>query len=221
MAPGFLAVTSNPSSQLTLEEFHGWYEDEHIPLRLNNLKEFLSGARYHIVSTSSKDSDVGKPTWLAMYEIDDISTFAKPAYTGLRENRSEREKDVMSRIDVLVRITGETIDVFPSGGSVRSESETTGMHPGRPSGWAVTHGLRVGGNAAAKEWADRMSEKMRLVSGGWARTRIVKVLESGVSRFGKAVEEDAGDPEAITSPYFVVHGKLNYRNHILWRLNFL
>ncbi|KAJ3494822.1 hypothetical protein NLJ89_g10731 [Agrocybe chaxingu] len=110
MPRGFLAVTSHPSSLLPESEFHDWYEGEHIPLRLDRLHEFLSGARYRAVDASSSNTTTYGPTqpeWLAMYEIDDTATFSKPAYTSLREQRSAHEADVMKRLAMLVRRTGE------------------------------------------------------------------------------------------------------------------
>jgi len=90
MAPGFLAVLSEPGNQVSLDEFHDWYDNEHIPLRLNHLPSFLSGARYQSI-------DEIKPSWIAAYEIDDTKTFSDQSYTVLREKRSQREEDVIGR----------------------------------------------------------------------------------------------------------------------------
>ncbi|KAF8962100.1 hypothetical protein BDZ97DRAFT_1920776 [Flammula alnicola] len=197
MPPGFLAVSSQPSSSLSLDEFHAWYEEEHIPIRLNRLPAFLSGARYRAI-----DADATGPGWLAMYEIDDTRTFGAESYTGLRERRSEREKDVMRRLEVLVRRTGEDLGVWGEQGSAR----TTGMKVGRPSECVVTHVLHVDGGAESerdgvvKDWADKIASLAGTID-TWVRMHVVKVLDSGKTKMGVAVNLE----ERESATYFVVH----------------
>ena len=197
MPLGFLAVPCQPSSQLPLEEFHAWYEEEHIPLRLNHLQSFLTGARYYAV-----DGKDHRPGWLAMYDIDDTRTFGDRSYTDLRKNRSERESSVMGRLEVLIRITGVVVGVW---GAEEGETErlTTGLKPGKPSGCVVTHNLEVGGDKDAAEWAQEVVNEAKKVE-GWVRLRVVKVLESGKTKMEATVNLDEGD----IGRYFVVHGTL-------------
>jgi hypothetical protein len=204
MPLGFLAVSSQPSSQLPLEEFHAWYEEEHIPLRLNHLQSFLTGARYHAV-----DGKDHRPGWMAMYDIDDTRTFGDRSYTDLRKNRSERESTVMGRLDVLIRITGEVVGVWGAeeGDTGRS---TTGFKLGKPSGCVVTHNLEVDDKDVA-EWAQEMANEAGKVE-GWVRLRIVKVLESGKTKMGAAVNLDEGD----VGRYLVVHGMLLLDPRLFW-----
>ncbi|KAF9073408.1 hypothetical protein BDP27DRAFT_1445045 [Rhodocollybia butyracea] len=84
MPVGFLVVYSEPGSLVTLDEFQDWYDNEHVPLRLNHLHSFLTGARYLCV-----DGQV--PSWTALYDVDDTATFSHESYTRLRANRSPRE----------------------------------------------------------------------------------------------------------------------------------
>ena len=200
MAPGFLAVPSQPSSQLPPEEFHGWYDEEHIPLRLNHLHSFLTGARYHAID--GKDRSDNRPAWLAMYDIDDTRTFGEESYTDLRKYRSERESSVMSRLDPLIRITGEVVGVW---GAEEGEagSSTTGLKLGKPSGCVVTHNLEANSDKDVSEWAQEMANEAGGVE-GWVRLRVVKVLESGKTKMGAAVNLDEGD----VGKYFVVQGTL-------------
>ncbi|CAA7270329.1 unnamed protein product [Cyclocybe aegerita] len=205
MPRGFLAVTSRPSSLLPESEFHDWYEGEHIPLRLDRLHEFLSGARYRAVDTSVSPSDATPygpthPEWLAMYEIDDTATFSKPAYTSLREQRSAREADVMKRLAVLVRRTGEEVGAWTQEEGGEGGIKTTGMKPGKPSGWVITHGLKAG-DEEARKWAEGVVAQLNTVP-GWASTRLVHVLESGETRLGGPHTHPEG--KGIL-PYFVIH----------------
>lgn len=192
MPPGFLAVLTQPSSSLSLVDFHAWYEQEHIPLRLNHLHAFLSGARYQAID----ETPPGEPGWLAMYEIDDISTFAAPSYTSLREKRSARETDVMRRLEVLVRWTGEDLGLWPREGA----ASTTGLKVGQPSGCVVTHVLDGLDGEAVKSWAEQVAVVGKTVK-GFVATRVVKVLEGGQTRMGVAVAPDQAQ-------YFVIHGAL-------------
>jgi len=202
-------VSSLPSPQLLLKEFHEWYEEEHIPLRLNRFREFLSGARYKLISRQGHRED-GHPcgttqtSWLALYEVASPALFSSSAYQDLRTNRSERECDVMSRIEVLTRITGEII------GTSRSQEErTTGFKPGQPSGWVITNGINtrgVNGDKKVSFWASQLEQEVAKYSDieeGWVRTLLVLVLESGVSNFGIGAEAD--DRDEVRMPYFAVH----------------
>ena len=204
MAPGFLAVLAEPGDQVSLDEFHDWYDNEHIPLRLNHLPSFLSGARYQSI-------DDIKPSWIAVYEIDDIKSFTDPSYTVLRETRSQREEDVIRRLEVLDRRTCEVVREVED---LANSARTTGLRVGNPSRWVVTHGVggRLGDGVDADEekefrevqkWLTTIVEKLESHGNpaeGWVKTRVLKVLESGKTG------TNLGEEESMLS-YFVFHGK--------------
>jgi hypothetical protein len=205
MPQGFLAVWTHPSPQLPLKEFHEWYDEEHIPIRLNRFEEFLSGARYQLVSHDQGGKTCGsiQTAWLALYTVESPAIFSSSTYQDLRINRSDREKSVMSRIEVLIRKTGEIVCMCSSG-------EQKGKLEG-PSGWVVIHGISTGGVDGSLDdvhtWAryiEQEVDKHNDIKEGWGRTLIVLVLESGVSQFGMAVEAEDG----VNMPYFAVHGEL-------------
>ncbi|GAA5846213.1 hypothetical protein JCM3766R1_000750 [Sporobolomyces carnicolor] len=101
-APGYLWVLSDPGSSATLEEFQDWYDNEHVPLRMEHIPEFLTGARYEA-------TDGLPPGWSAAYDIESCALFSDPKYTKLRANRSPREGDLVQRLGVLDRRTCETL----------------------------------------------------------------------------------------------------------------
>ncbi|GAA5993769.1 hypothetical protein JCM5350_000232 [Sporobolomyces pararoseus] len=101
-APGYLWVLSDPGESATLEEFQDWYDNEHVPLRMQHIPEFLTGARYEA-------SDSLSPRWSAAYDIKSCSLFSDPKYTKLRANRSPREGELVQRLGVLDRRTCETL----------------------------------------------------------------------------------------------------------------
>jgi len=198
MAPGFLAVLSEPGNQVSLDEFQDWYDNEHIPLRLNHLPSFLSGARYQSI-------DGIQPSWIAVYEIDDTNTFGDPSYTVLRETRSQREADLIGRLGVLDR---RICEVVGEAGEDDDDERTTGFRVGNPSRWVVTHGIGrppSGGDEDIKEeavgkWLDEVVTKLKNSSvEGWVHTRVFKVLESGKTGVDLPVDE-----EEVLS-HFVLH----------------
>ena len=206
MAPGFLAVLVEPGDQVSLNEFHDWCENEHIPLRLNHLPSFISCARYQSI-------DDIKPSWFAVYEIDDTKTFNDPSYTVLRETRSQREEDIAGRLGVFDR---RPCEIVKEVGDEANSERTTGLRVGNPTRWVVTHGIgnkAVGGIIAddsedeeSKEvgkWLDEVVIKLgnNLVE-GWVKTRVLKVLES--AKTGTNVR--VGEEQSVLS-HFIFHGK--------------
>ncbi|KAH6909799.1 hypothetical protein BKA70DRAFT_1274840 [Coprinopsis sp. MPI-PUGE-AT-0042] len=164
---GFLAVFSEPGKDVTIEEFHDWYNNEHIPLRLDHLKSFLSGARYEA-------ADKSEPRWLAMYEIDQFSSFEDPSYTVLREKRSDREAALIKRLGVLDR---RTCQIVHDTSDAKEESQGTGFNVGNPSQFVVTFDFAEGLTGEAfKSWAARLSE-----NSSWLRARVVKALDKGMT----------------------------------------
>ncbi|KAK4698792.1 hypothetical protein P7C70_g7479, partial [Phenoliferia sp. Uapishka_3] len=102
MPAGYLWVMADPGTQATVEEFNDWYDNEHVPLRMQHIPEFLTGTRY--VATDSLH-----PGWSASYDIESTSLFTDPKYTCLRANRSPREGALVGKLDPLDRRTCETL----------------------------------------------------------------------------------------------------------------
>ncbi|POY71241.1 hypothetical protein BMF94_5553 [Rhodotorula taiwanensis] len=101
-APGYLWVYTEPGQTATVQEFHDWYDNEHVPLRMQHIPEFETGARYQA-------SDDQKPGWSAAYDIRSVALFSDPKYTRLRANRSKREGDLVARLETLDRRTCEKL----------------------------------------------------------------------------------------------------------------
>ncbi|KAJ7621303.1 hypothetical protein FB45DRAFT_1062310 [Roridomyces roridus] len=189
MAPGFLLVTAEPGAQVTLDEFQDWYNNEHVPLRLNYLPSFLTGARF-----SAADSL--QPSWLAVYDIDDTATFSHESYTRLRANRSPREANLVQRLEVLDRRTYEFVS--DSGESALSSS----YKPENPTSALVTVSLDFadGGDEAFRAWADEAFVALRGVD-EWIRTRTYKCIDNLKSGMGVP----KGPEAQIVPKYLAVH----------------
>ncbi|EED80752.1 predicted protein [Postia placenta Mad-698-R] len=91
--PAILFVFSEPGSNVTEEEFHDWYDNEHIPL-LVDISAFRSWTRWAAV-------DGTKPAYGAAYDLESYDVMQQPSYKALVETRSEREKDILKRIQVV------------------------------------------------------------------------------------------------------------------------
>lgn len=94
-APALLLVLSDPGDHVTETEFQDWYDNEHVPLRVNT-PTFETWRRVKAVDPRS-------PPWAAFYDLTSYEDTQKPPYTALAETRSEREKDVLSKLKLLDR----------------------------------------------------------------------------------------------------------------------
>lgn len=212
MPPGFLIVFSEPGELVSLAEFQGlsieistlgqllivyyldWYNNEHVPLRMNHLPSFLTGARFTA-------TDALKPSWAALYDVDDTLTFQHESYTRLRANRSPREANLVVRLEILDRRTCELV-------SDSGESEvTSSLASKNPSKGLVTHGVNVNGETDFDGWTKDIFQRLRGVR-GWVRSRTfmcIDNLKTGTAVAGKGPEEQ------IVSKYIVVHGQWRSR----------
>ncbi|KAL8286214.1 hypothetical protein RQP46_004702 [Phenoliferia psychrophenolica] len=148
MPAGYLWVMAEPGKQATVEEFNDWYDNEHVPLRMENISEFVTGARYQA-------ADGLLPGWSAVYDIKDTSLFSDNKYTRLRANRSPREGALVVRLDPLDRRTCETLgqtspppsaaNAAPFTLTVASDSEPkfVGTPLEKVPGWRRTHAHKI------------------------------------------------------------------------------
>lgn len=154
---------------------------------MNHLSSFLTGARF-----SAADSL--KPSWLALYDIDDISTFEHDSYTRLRANRSAREADLVKRLAILDRRTCELISDSGESGLTSSFASKN------PTRAIVTHGVQLSDEDFHAR-TQQMFERLRAID-GWVRTRAYKCFDNVKT----GVEVGKGPEEQIVPKYLVVHG---------------
>nr|GAT55927.1 predicted protein [Mycena chlorophos] len=195
MPLGFLLVTAEPGDKVTLDEFQDWYNNEHVPLRLNHLPSFLTGARF-------RAADSGIPSWLAVYDIDDTATFAHESYTRLRANRSPREANLVQRLAILDRRTYEI--VADSGESTLTSS----YKPENPTKHVVTQWLNLPADSESDKAFEAWSAAVfRALSGveGWVRTRTYKCIDN----LKTGLRIPAGPEAQIVPKYLAVHEVLS------------
>lgn len=170
MPAGYLWVMADPGKAATVEEFNDWYDNEHVPLRMEHIPEFLTGARYEA-------ADGLHPGWSAAYDIASTDLFTDPKYTCLRDNRSPREGALVVRLDPLDRRTCEVLGMT----SPPPEAKDTAKFV-----------LTVAGEEEP-EWKGTKLEGVK----GWRRTHAHKIYDSLRTAYGKAPVQN-GAPKFVT-----------------------
>jgi hypothetical protein len=100
MAKGILIAAMN-FSDVAEDEFHDWYDTEHIPERLA-VPGFLNAERW-IGITNPKDS-------VALYDLDNVSVLQSAPYRAVGgANGSPWTKRVTGRTRSIIRLEGEQI----------------------------------------------------------------------------------------------------------------
>jgi hypothetical protein len=80
------------------DDFHDWYETEHIPVRLG-IEGFDRATRYRAVD--------GTPDYLAVYELSDLAALDAPEYRRLKDEPSERTSRMLANVRGFTRYTCE------------------------------------------------------------------------------------------------------------------
>jgi len=158
--PGYLAVAIQPGEKTDEAAFHEWYNTEHGPLRLR-LPFILTGDRY-------KANDGQRPEWSAVYDVSDLSWLEKRIYTRLREERSAREKGVMSTFESLDRKIYRTI------------AEAGDFKGPAPVQVAVSMRVNEADLADFNKWYDKEHTPMLSKIPGWLRSRRFQLVAPGL-----------------------------------------
>ena len=188
MAPtAFLLVFSEPGTGVPEEEFNDWYENEHIPLRVNT-PTFLNWTRWKAI-------DGEKPTYGASYDLESYEATKTAPYTTLAETRSDREKDILKKVELLDRRHYELLETPSSHPPSALYDETN------PASYAVFVSLTVKPELEDdfNKWYDEEHIPMLVKAPGWVRSRRFVLKDAGQ----RGVE---GQKEQKTPPkYLAVH----------------
>lgn len=154
MADGLFLAYSDPGS-VPEDEFHDWYDNEHLPARLT-VPGFASAARY-------READGLTPPWLAVYEIEP-GTLDTPAYKALYANNSDREKSILARLATLDRREYELMsDQAPEGAPTAADPA--------PALFLVSMSVPAGAVDDMNAWYAEEHIPMLLAVPGWRRAR--------------------------------------------------
>lgn len=204
---GLLVVFMRPGAHVTLEEFHEWYDQEHVPLRIHRFDTFRSAVRYQVTSSSRHSADASSQVdsmegteWGAFYTISSNAVFSDPSYTSLRSQRSEREAELFTRLGLvdrrIYRLEYDS-DLDPSLASFRAK--TFGLTP-QPSPdapiYTVTNSVTMTNTTTQTEynqWFQTEHIPLLAKAKGWRRSRRFVLIDNGVT--GKDAKE--GDAEKV------------------------
>jgi hypothetical protein len=136
------------------EEFHDWYESEHIPVRLE-LPGFARAARF--------EATQGEPKYLAVYELDDMGVLDTPQYSRLKSEPSARTERMLANVDGFTRFTCAEIS------DVGERREASFL-------FVVAFAVPADQEAAFDDWYDSEHAPMLLRADDWLRVRRYRVL---------------------------------------------
>ncbi len=212
---GLLVVFMSPGPNVTLEEFHEWYDTEHVPLRINKFTTFKSAVRYAVDATTltpsaAKDGVEVPPVceWGAFYTVSSNATFADPAYTGLRSQRSEREAELFTRLAIVDRRIYKLEYDSDLDSSITKERKRLGLKVQRQADTPtrlVTNSVDMLNEDAQNEynkWFDEEHAPLLSKVPGWRRSRRFTLLDNGVN----GTQAKAGDAGAVPR-CLGLHGK--------------
>jgi hypothetical protein len=154
---GLLYVLSEPGA-VDEAEFHDWYDNEHAPLR-TALPGVLGGHRY-------RAADDRKPTWMALYDLP-LDLLSTPAYTRLRDERSEREARIFDQLEALER------------GIYRLVSTTDELAMTHPAPFMIAVSFDPGdyGDERLDAWYDEEHTALLQKVPGWRSTRRYRLVD--------------------------------------------
>ena len=121
----------------------------------------LNGNRYKAI-------DGEKPDWSAVYDVSDLSWLDKRIYTRLREERSQREKKVMSTFDSLDR---KIYSLYSTRGKCKEPT---------PVQLAVSMRVNESDLEDFDGWYEEEHTDMLSKIPGWMRTRRFRMVVGGL-----------------------------------------
>ncbi|SNS25198.1 hypothetical protein SAMN05216276_1006163 [Streptosporangium subroseum] len=132
------------------DDFHDWYETEHIPVRLA-LPGFSAAVRYEALE--------GEPRFLACYFIDDLAALETPGYQRLKTDPGERTARMLGSVRGFTR-------------HICEEISDTGENT-EPSGylWAVAFTVPEEARPEFEGWYGEEHVPMLMKADGWLRVR--------------------------------------------------
>jgi len=77
------------------DEFNQWYDEEHIPEKVGTVPGFVRARRYKSLE--------GRPNYVCVYELDDISVVDDPTYQGNYKSGSEQTVKMKSKAKTFYR----------------------------------------------------------------------------------------------------------------------
>lgn len=77
------------------EEFNTWYDEEHVPEKVGTVPGFVRARRYRALE--------GRPNYLCIYELDDISVVQDPTYLSNYKSGSTTTQRMKAKAKTFYR----------------------------------------------------------------------------------------------------------------------
>lgn len=190
---GLLVVFMEPGADVTLSEFHEWYDSEHVPLRIQRFATFRSAARYAVTSTTLSPSVASAAvpvapvsSWGAFYTVSSNATFADTAYTSLRSERSQREAELFTRLAIVDRRIYKLEYDSDLDASIQVDRNRLGLRvqcEADTARYLVTNSVDLKPELMDEynTWFDQEHAPMLSTIPGWKRSRRFTLLDNGVT----------------------------------------
>ncbi|KAF5339691.1 hypothetical protein D9758_014906 [Tetrapyrgos nigripes] len=149
----FTLVESGPD--MSEEEYHDWYDNEHAPARLT-IPSFYNATRF-------KACDGVKPTSLTLYDISEPRVANGPEYQAVFANGSDRDKRMVSTLQYLTRRSYSVIYSL-------SHPEASAFLPPKFV-FYVAMEVKPEGEAYFNKWFKEEHIPMVMKIPGWLRSR--------------------------------------------------
>ncbi|MGO4384428.1 hypothetical protein [Specibacter sp. RAF43] len=92
--PGMMIAMFDIPEELD-EEFNTWYNEEHIPEKVGTVPGFLRARRYQSLE--------GRPNYVCVYELEDVSVVDNPAYQSNYKSGSTTTQFMKSKAKTFYR----------------------------------------------------------------------------------------------------------------------
>ncbi|TBU27226.1 hypothetical protein BD311DRAFT_761059 [Dichomitus squalens] len=180
--PAYLFVFTERGSAIDEAIFEDWYDNEHIPLRLNLPDNLFAG----VTRWTAADGKI--PQHLAIYNLSLPDATSHPAYVALAGSRSSREIDILAKLAYLDRRVYVPFGHEPIG------AQKEGYDERNPGPFLLVAELNVKDSPEAEAEVERwyLEEHIAEVKKvpGWVRSRVWTVKEV-LSVWGTSVDVSA------------------------------
>lgn len=179
----FSEMTPPPGQE---NRFHNWYDQEHIPLRMN-VPGFVSAQRYRDVGENAKG-------FLAIYEMNEPQTIKTPAYTEIKTKPSATTHEMLTTVSGFTRyIAAET--------SVRRQPAEAGIGAiNAPLVYAVWFEVPESAQRDFDAWYDLDHVPHLMECKDWLMVRRFRVVDGEPTSANRLALHYLADRSALESP---------------------
>ncbi|WP_043830094.1 DUF4286 family protein [Muricoccus aerilatus] len=179
----FSEMTPPPGRE---EEFHAWYDEEHVPLRVG-VPGFVSARRY-------RDTGEGAKGFLAVYEMDAPDVLRSAAYEEVKGKPSALTRDMLASVSGFTRYIGQEMAVRR-----RAEGDAPAALDA-PLLYAVWFQVPEDRLADFDAWYEQDHVPLLMESPDWLMVRRFRINDGEPLPFNRLALHYLADRAALSSP---------------------